>query len=298
MLWCIGHHTFSIYRANLTQKQQTQMNIDDEFRKLGNTPSKRLKAMMARLRDPNDGCPWDVEQCFKTIAPYTIEEAYEVSQAIDNDDMGELKEELGDLLLQVVFHAQMADEQGAFTYDEVSDAIVRKMISRHPHVFGDANERNATEQTVAWEETKAKERTQKGQSSKKSVLDGVAAALPALMRADKLQKRAARVGFDWPNAQQVIDKITEEANELVEARDNGEPQSRIHEEMGDLLFAVTNLARKMGVDPEHALRDTNAKFTRRFNYIEDESQVNLSDMSLDEMEALWQKAKRKPVTPS
>lgn len=274
------------------------MNIEDQFNKLGDTPSKRLKTMMARLRDPKNGCPWDVEQNFKTIAPYTIEEAYEVSQAIDNEDMGELKEELGDLLLQVVFHAQMADELGAFNYDQVSDAIVRKMISRHPHVFGDAVERNSTEQTVAWEEMKAKERKQKGQTSTKSILDGVAAALPALMRADKLQKRAARVGFDWPDAQQVIDKITEEANELVEARDNGEPQSRIHEEMGDLLFAVTNLARKMGVDPEHALRDTNQKFTNRFNYIEENAKTELSEMSLDEMEAFWQEAKGKPATPS
>jgi MazG family protein len=270
------------------------MNTEAEFKKLGDTPSKRLKAMMTRLRDPKNGCPWDVEQNFKTIAPYTIEEAYEVSQAIDNDDMGELKEELGDLLLQVVFHAQMADEIGAFNYDQVSDAIVRKMISRHPHVFGDEAERNSTEQTLAWEELKAKERKQKGKTNKKSVLDGIAAALPALMRAEKLQKRAARVGFDWPDAQQVIDKITEEANELVEARDNGEPQSRIHEEMGDLLFAVTNLARKMGVDPEHALRDTNQKFTNRFNYIEENSETELPDMSLDQMEALWQEAKNKP----
>lgn len=269
------------------------MNIEDEFEKLGDTPSKRLKAMMARLRDPKNGCPWDVEQDFKTIAPYTIEEAYEVSQAIDNGDMGELREELGDLLLQVVFHSQMADEMGAFTYDEVSDAIVRKMISRHPHVFGDAEERNATEQTVAWETVKAEERKRKGKAKAKSVLDGVAAALPALMRAEKLQKRAARVGFDWPNAQQVIDKITEEANELVEARDNGETQERIHEEMGDLIFAVTNLARKMGVDPEHALRDTNLKFTNRFNYIEQHADREMSEMSLDDMEKLWQEAKGK-----
>ena len=269
------------------------MNIDEEFNKLGDTPSKRLKAMMARLRDPKDGCPWDVEQNFKTIAPYTIEEAYEVSQAIDNGDMSELKEELGDLLLQVVFHSQMASEQGAFTYDEVSDAIVRKMISRHPHVFGDTHERNATEQTVAWEEMKAQERKQKEKVETKSVLDGVAAALPALMRAEKLQKRAARVGFDWPDTKQVIDKIIEEAGELVEARELGEPQSRIHEEMGDLIFAVTNLARKLGVDPEHALRDTNQKFTNRFHYIEQNSNSDLADMTLDELEALWQQAKGK-----
>ena len=269
------------------------MNIEEEFLKLGDTPSTRLKAMMVRLRDPENGCPWDIEQSFKTIAPYTIEEAYEVSQAIDNQDMGELKEELGDLLMQVVFHAQMADEIDAFNYDSVSDALVRKMISRHPHVFGDDIERNATEQTQAWEAVKAEERKQKGKSSEKSILDGIAAALPALMRAEKLQKRAARVGFDWPDMVGVIDKITEEANELVEAQENGEPQSRIHEEMGDLLFAVTNLARKLGVDPEHALRDTNKKFTNRFNYIERQSRKPLTKMTLDEMETLWQDAKTK-----
>ncbi|PHR56796.1 MAG: nucleoside triphosphate pyrophosphohydrolase [Robiginitomaculum sp.] len=258
------------------------------FNALGDTPIERLKSLMARLRDPQTGCPWDIEQTFATIAPYTIEEAYEVSDAIDKNDMGELKEELGDLLLQVIFHAQMSKEQGEFHFDDVCDTIVHKMISRHPHVFGDESERDSKTQTLEWEKLKEKERGQKGSAS---ILDGIASALPALMRAEKLQKRAARVGFDWPNAQQVIAKITEEAEEVAEALALGEPQHRIHEEVGDLLFAVTNLARKLGVDPEHALRDTNRKFTTRFQYIETNAERAMSDMSLDEMEALWQKAK-------
>lgn len=258
------------------------------FDALGNTPTNRLIALMARLRDPETGCPWDVEQTFQTIAPYTIEEAYEVSDAIDKNDMGELKEELGDLLMQVIFHARMAEEQGEFNYDNVCDGLVQKMISRHPHVFGDEFERDSQTQTVEWEKVKAKERASKGTQS---VLDGVASALPALMRAEKLQKRAARVGFDWPTADLVIAKITEEAEEIVEAQENGEPQHRIHEEVGDLLFAVTNLARKLGVDPEHALRDTNRKFTNRFQYVEQNAHRDLPDMSLDDMEALWQIAK-------
>jgi MazG family protein len=268
------------------------MNIEASFLELGETPTQRLLAMMARLRDPDTGCPWDVEQSFETIAPYTIEEAYEVSDAIDRADMDELKEELGDLLLQVVFHAQMASEIESFDFDNVCDAIVRKMIARHPHVFGDENQRNIETQTVAWESLKAEERLQKNQQ-RNSTLDGIALALPALMRSVKLQKRAARVGFDWPDAQQVLDKITEEAQEIIDASENGEPQSRIHEEVGDLLFAVTNLARKLDVDPEHALRDTNQKFTNRFQYIENNAGRSVADMSLDEMETLWQAAKGK-----
>ena len=241
------------------------MNRDKVFHTLGSTPIARLKSLMARLRDKNNGCPWDMEQTFNTIAPYTIEEAYEVSDAIDNGDMGALKEELGDLLLQIIFHAQMGAEQNEFDFDSICDALVKKMITRHPHVFGSEDHRDANGQTKAWESIKADERKQKGDAS---VLDGIAAALPALMRADKLQKRAARVGFDWPDTGQVLDKIIEEAGEVIEARENGEPQHRIHEEIGDLIFAVTNLARKLGVDPEHALRDTNKKFTNRFQYIE------------------------------
>ena len=249
------------------------MNVDKVFTDLGNSSISRLKALMAKLRDPQTGCPWDMEQTFKTIAPYTIEEAYEVSDAIDNGNMGELKEELGDLLLQVIFHAQMAGEQGEFDFDNICDALVKKMIIRHPHVFGNEEERSAGEQTKAWEALKADERKQKGGAS---VLDGVASALPALMRAEKLQKRAARVGFDWPDTMQVLDKIIEEAGEVIEAKEGGEPQHRIHEEVGDLIFAVTNLARKLGVDPEHALRDTNKKFTNRFHYIEKKCRARIT----------------------
>lgn len=290
MLWPIGRRTSLHNRLCFYTKTQTKIMSDiSTFHALGDTPVARLIVLMERLRDPDTGCPWDVEQTFATIAPYTIEEAYEVSDAIDKNDMGELKEELGDLLLQVIFHSRIAEEQGDFSFSDVCDTIVHKMISRHPHVFGDASERDSHAQTVEWEKLKAKERAQKGTAS---VLDGVAAALPALMRADKLQKRAARVGFDWPNADLVLAKITEEAEEVLEAQANGEPQHRIHEEVGDLLFAVTNLARKLGVDPEHALRDTNRKFTDRFQYIEKNAERDLPDMTLDEMEALWQDAKK------
>lgn len=266
------------------------MDVEAEFEKLGQTSTERLLNMMARLRDPDTGCPWDAEQDFKTIAPYTIEEAYEVSQAIDDGNMVDLKEELGDLLLQVVFHAQMAKEGDAFDFQSVCDALVRKMIVRHPHVFGDAAQRNSSEQTLEWEALKANERASKNRN-RESILDGVALALPALMRAEKLQKRAARVGFDWPDPKQVVAKITEEAQEIVDAQTIGEPQHRIHEEVGDLLFAVANLARKLGVDPEHALRDTNSKFTNRFHYIEENAQSELAEMTLAEMEDLWQSAK-------
>ncbi len=265
------------------------MNTNKVFYALGNTPIARLKSLMARLRDKDNGCPWDMEQTFKTIAPYTIEEAYEVNDAIDNGDMSALKEELGDLLLQVIFHAQIGAEQSAFDFDAICDALVKKMIVRHPHVFGDAQHRGPSQQTKAWESLKADERKQKGE---KSILDGIATALPALMRAEKLQKRAARVGFDWPDSGQVLEKIIEEAGEIIEAQENGEPQHRIHEEVGDLIFAVTNLARKLGVDPEHALRDTNKKFTDRFHYIEQNAGQDLSDMKLDALEALWQEAKK------
>lgn len=267
------------------------MNVDAAFAELGTTPIERLLNLMARLRDPDNGCPWDVEQTFETIAPYTIEEAYEVSEAIDKRNFGELEEELGDLLLQVVFHAQIAGEAGQFDFDSISDKLVRKMITRHPHVFGDEAERNSTEQTVAWEALKASERKTK-QGSKSGVLDGIALALPSLMRAVKLQKRAARVGFDWPDVDQVLDKITEEAQEVIDARKQGESQERIHEEVGDLLFAVTNLARKLDVDPEHALRDTNQKFTHRFEFIENNGEKSIEDMNLEEMEELWVRAKQ------
>ncbi len=266
------------------------MNIKQIATSLGETPNQRLLTMMARLRDPKTGCPWDAEQTFKTIAPYTIEEAYEVNDAIERGHMGDLKEELGDLLLQVVFHAQMANEQNEFDFDAVSAVLVEKMIVRHPHVFGDEDERDSETQTRAWEALKAEERAEKS-GTVASALDGVANALPALMRAEKLQKRAARVGFDWAEPKQVLDKIIEEAEEITEAQSEGEPQHRIHEEVGDLLFAVTNLARKLGVDPEHALRDTNKKFTTRFHHMEQNTTKELEALSLEQLEELWVAAK-------
>jgi len=256
------------------------------------TAMQRLLAIMARLRDPKTGCPWDVEQSFPTIAPYTIEEAYEVADAIDRGDMADLKDELGDLMFQVVFHSQMASEQGDFAFEDVVDAISDKMIRRHPHVFGDADERDAAEQTQAWEAQKAVERAAKGRQDA-SVLADLPVALPALKRAGKLTKRAARVGFDWPGVAQVFDKLDEELGELKEAMAEGDP-THIAEEMGDLLFVLANLARKLDVEPETALRDANAKFERRFRYIEqniEKTGVTLEEASLDQMETLWLDAK-------
>jgi len=258
---------------------------------LGDTPLQRLVNLMAKLRSEN-GCPWDKEQTFETIAPYTIEEAYEVREAIHAKDMTALKEELGDLMFQVVFHSQMASENGAFNLNEVCDALTTKMVRRHLHVFGESDDRTVAEQTIAWEDLKAQERAGKKDTS--GILDDVAIALPALMRAEKLQKRAARVGFDWPDLQGVTDKISEEANELAIAVENGVTDN-IEDEMGDLLFAVTNLARKLNIDPEKALRRTNDKFTHRFRKIEAHAAQNnrsLNEMSLEEMETQWQAAKR------
>ncbi|MGB0906287.1 MAG: nucleoside triphosphate pyrophosphohydrolase [Maricaulaceae bacterium] len=266
--------------------------INASFHALGDTPYERVKNLMVKLRSPG-GCPWDIEQNFETIAPYTIEEAYEVSDAITHGDRMALKEELGDLFFQSVFHAQMADEEGAFNLDDVVDNLVTKMIRRHPHVFDKGDDRSADEQTVAWEQVKAAERAAKGQTKTKGTLADVALALPALMRAEKLQKRAARVGFDWPDLDGVIHKINEESQELKDAYESGKTDD-IEDEMGDVLFAVTNLARKMGVDPEVALRRTNDKFTRRFSFIETQAKKEsreISELSLDEMEAHWQAAK-------
>jgi len=245
--------------------------------------------VMARLRDPQQGCPWDVEQNFRTIAPYTIEEAYEVADAIERDDMPALKEELGDLLFQVAFHARMAEEQGAFDFADVAQALADKMIERHPHVFDEKIERTAEEQTEAWETLKAEKRAAKGAS----LLDDVAMALPALMRAEKLTKRAARINFDWPSSAEVLEKLDEELAELKAAEASGD-QEHIAEEMGDILFVMANLARKLKVDPEEALRRANAKFTRRFQYIERAlaEQGRTGPQPLDDMEALWVEAKR------
>lgn len=248
----------------------------------------RLVEIMRRLRDPDTGCPWDLEQDFSTIAPYTIEEAYEVADAIDREAWGELKGELGDLLFQSVFHAQMASERGLFTFDEVADTMSDKMVARHPHVFGgESREKSAEQQTRDWETIKAAERAAKAE---KGVLDGVALGLPALLRAVKLQNRAARVGFDWPSTDEVLDKVAEEMAELREAED----EDHRFEEFGDLLFVMANLARHMKIDPEAALRAANAKFTRRFQSIEAALAAQgrtPSDSDLAEMDALWDQAK-------
>jgi nucleoside triphosphate diphosphatase len=262
---------------------------------LPKAPLTRLLVVMAWLRNREYGCPWDIDQTFRTIAPYTIEEAYEVADAIERDDMGALKEELGDLLLQVVYHAQMASEIQAFTFDDVAAAIAQKMIDRHPHVFGDLKIADADAQTVSWEARKAAERAQKKGNEPTGTLEGVARALPALLRAEKLQKRAARVGFDWKEIGPVIAKIEEELEELrLEVEANAADRARITDELGDVLFAVANLARHCKVDPEAALRSTNDKFERRFRYVEqrlaDQGRTP-AQASLEEMEAFWQEAK-------
>ena len=251
----------------------------------------RLLEIMRRLRDPQTGCPWDIEQDFHSIAPYTIEEAYEVADAIARSDWAELEGELGDLLLQTVYQTQMGAEVGHFTFESVVKSISDKMVARHPHVFGDeSRDKSAEQQTADWEKIKAAERAGKAQMR---TLDGVATGLPALTRAVKLQKRAARVGFDWPDTSHVIDKIIEEAGELVEARDTM-TQTEVEEEFGDLLFVVANLARHLEVDPEAALRGTNAKFMRRFAAVEDTLAAmgkTPAQSDLAEMDALWDQVK-------
>ncbi len=252
-------------------------------------PMERLLEIMRALRDPKRGCPWDIEQDFASIAPYTIEEAYEVADAIARGSMEELKSELGDLLLQVVYHAQMAEEAGLFTFEDIAAGISEKMIRRHPHVFGDeSRDKSAEQQTRDWEKVKEAER---GKAA--SAIDGVAIGLPAFMRAVKLQKRAARVGFDWPGTDQVLDKITEEAAELKEALAHGTKEDSV-EEYGDLAFVLANLARHLEIDPEEALRLANLKFERRFKAVE----VKLKAMGkspeqsdLAEMDALWDQVK-------
>ncbi|MBB5659582.1 nucleoside triphosphate pyrophosphohydrolase [Brevundimonas halotolerans] len=254
-------------------------------------PLDRLRAIMVRLRDPVTGCPWDVEQTFSTIAPYTLEEAYEVADAIERGDFDELKSELGDLLFQVVFHARMAEEAGLFDFDAVAGAIADKLERRHPHVFGDeAAKADAASQKARWEDIKAAERTAKAQHG---VLDDVPVGLPALARAAKLTKRAARVGFDWPSTAEVFAKLDEEVAELKVEIAAGSPE-RMKDEVGDLLFVVANLARKLGIEPEDALRGSNAKFVRRFAFIEAElaKDGRTPDQSdLTEMDALWNGAK-------
>jgi len=250
-----------------------------------------LLDVMRRLRDPETGCPWDKDQTFATIATYTIEESYEVADAIQRNDLRDLKEELGDLLFQVVFHARIAEEMGLFDFNDVAAGMSEKLIRRHPHVFGDAGDRTAEEQNAAWEVIKAEERKAK---EKHGLLDDVPVGLPALTRAAKLTKRAARVGFDWPSTQEVLDKLDEETLELKVEIAKGDMR-KSHEELGDILFVLANLARKLDVEPENALRMTNAKFIRRFETIEAElakigKTADQSDLA--EMDALWNAAKR------
>ncbi|TPG42967.1 nucleoside triphosphate pyrophosphohydrolase [Sphingomonas koreensis] len=248
-------------------------------------PIERLRAVMARLRDPERGCEWDTVQTFATIAPYTIEEAYEVADAIDRGDMAELKDELGDLLLQVIFHARMAEEAGLFAFDDVATAIADKMERRHPHIFGD----RADGGHRLWEQIKAEERAAKNDAgASSSALDGVALGLPALLRAEKIQKRAARVGFDWPDPAGARAKIAEELAEVEAAATDAER----NDEIGDLLFATVNWARKLGVEPEAALRAATAKFERRFRAMESEAGDGFARLDLDDKEALWQTVKR------
>ena len=256
----------------------------------------RLHKIMQDLRDPKTGCPWDVEQTFETIAPYTIEEAYEVADAITSGNRKKIAEELGDLLLQVVFHSQIAAEEGSFDMADVAAGISNKMIRRHPHVFSDDTRPDAQGQKQRWEDIKAQERSDDSAGAPVSVLDGISNNLPAIMRAVKLQKRAARVGFDWPHIDAVLAKMDEETAELKEAMEGPSPDAEhIADEVGDILFVATNIARKAGVDPETALLGCNRKFETRFRFIETElgkQDRTLEDASLEEMEALWQDAKQ------
>jgi ATP diphosphatase len=274
------------------------------------TPSRDIKALldiMARLRTPVTGCPWDLEQNFATIAPYTIEEAYEVAETIARNDLDDLREELGDLLLQVVFHARMAEEQNAFDFGGVVDAITRKMIRRHPHVFGDeSGELTPRDVKGNWDRIKAEEKAERAarrppeENAHKSLLAGVKAGQPALTRALALQNKASTVGFDWNDPRAVLNKIREEADEIEAALDAND-KSELEAETGDLLFAVVNLARHVGADPDMALRASNAKFERRFAYIEralEERGRSLDEATLDEMDALWDEAKRNEHSPS
>jgi ATP diphosphatase len=263
----------------------------DELVRDPNGGMARLLEIMERLRDPVTGCPWDIEQTFETIAPYTIEEAYEVADAIERQDWRDLEGELGDLLLQSVYHASIAQDAGHFNFESVVRRISDKMVARHPHVFGaESRDKSADQQTRDWEAAKAAERAERAQQG---ALDGVAVGLPALLRAVKLQNRAARVGFDWPSTDEVIDKIAEEAGELIEARGQSDPDA-VAEEFGDLLFVMANLARHLKIDPETALRAASAKFIRRFEGVEAglaKRGKRPQDSNLTEMDALWDEVK-------
>ncbi|MBL4804762.1 MAG: nucleoside triphosphate pyrophosphohydrolase [Alphaproteobacteria bacterium] len=254
-----------------------------------------LVAVMAALRNPDGGCPWDLEQDFKSIAPYTIEEAYEVADAIDREDFHDLREELGDLLLQPVYHAQMAAEAGHFTINDVIGDITEKMITRHPHVFGDGEAQNPDDVDKIWDERKKAEQSKKTGNTPESALDGVTKGLPALLRALKLQKKAAKVGFEWPKVDFVLDKLEEELTELREAVQKGTIKDK-SDELGDVLFVVANLARMLNINPETALRDCNNKFERRFKGVErilKQKSIDIETASLEDMEAAWNEEKRK-----
>lgn len=259
----------------------------------------RLLSVMARLRDPDTGCPWDLQQSFASIVPHTLEEAYELADAIERGDSADLKDELGDLLFQVVFYARLAEEEGLFYFGDVAETIAAKLVRRHPHVFGDASYQGQAELSAAWERIKAEERQARGKPDAEGVLAGIPLALPALSRAVKLQKKAAGVGFDWGDLGPVLDKIHEELEEVsVELRGGAVPE-RLADEIGDVLFACTNLARHLGIDPEAALRGTNAKFERRFRRIETwlaEAGRTPEQATLAEMDALWERAKREEAS--
>ena len=257
--------------------------------------TQQLLAIMARLRHPETGCAWDVKQDFRSLAPYVIEEAYEVVDAIERDDLDDLRAELGDLLLQVVFHAQIATEHGLFGFEEVAESICDKLVRRHPHVFASAVFTSDEERHQAWEHAKSEERQEKAKAARQaSVLDGVAASFPALLECEKIQDRAANFGFDWPEAQPVFEKVLEELNEVEEAWHSGD-QAHIEEEIGDLLLVAVNLARHLKVNPELALKKSTKKFAKRFQYIERKvaaSGRDLTDCRLSELDAYWDEAKQ------
>ena len=269
-----------------TQPQETAPVPEQRSGSLG-----RLLAIMARLRDPARGCPWDIEQTFASVAPYTIEEAYEVADAIAQGDLEGLRDELGDLLFQVVFHSRMAEEAGRFSFEDVARGACEKMERRHPHVFGEARVTSAREQTLAWEAHKAAERGARGARGTPSEMDGVSLALPALVRAQKLQRRAARVGFDWPDVEGVLAKLEEEMEELRSARRAEEPRERLEAELGDLLFTCVNVGRHLGVDAEGALRRTNARFESRFRRLETLLDGRPGQAGPAELDAAWAQAK-------
>jgi ATP diphosphatase len=271
------------------------MNWQDRVQRLDSLSGiEKLKEIMSMLRDPEHGCPWDKEQTFETIVPYTIEEAYEVADAIEKGDMSDVKSELGDLLFQTVFYGQMATEQNVFNFDDIAETMAEKLIRRHPHVFGNSDFKNEAEIKANWEAEKAKERQQKD-ANQTSALDDIPTALPALSRAYKLQKRAASVGFDWPNIDGALDKVMEEINEVkVEVNSNNANAARIADELGDLYFALTNVVRHLKLKPEQVLHQANRKFERRFRAVEQkvvQQNNSITEMSLEQLDGIWEQVK-------